>query len=83
MLCKHRFVSVKPCLKTSNKLRVLKFFNYTVTAFIILLLLFSHGDIEANPGPKRKFSKFSCCHWNVSSILAHGKLSLIKSYNTV
>ena len=27
--------------------------------------------------------KCSCCHWNVNSILAHEKLSLIKSYNTV
>ena len=44
-----------------------------------------HGDIEVNPGPKRKTSKFSCCHWNVNSILAHDKLSLIKpiQYNTV
>ena len=45
--------------------------------------MLSNGDIEVNPGPKRKISKFSCCHRNVNSILAHDKLSLIKSYNTV
>ena len=72
----------KPSLKTSSKFRVLKFVNYKVIAFLILLLL-SHGDIEVNPGPKKKISKFSCYHWNVNSILAHDKLSLIKSYNTV
>ena len=47
------------------------------------LLLLSHGDIEVNPGPKKKLSKLSCCHWNVSSILAHNKRSLIIAYNTV
>ena len=71
----------KPNLKTTSKCRVLRFANYKVIAFLILLLL-SHGDIEVNPGPKRKISKFSCCHWNGNSALAHDKL-LIKSYNTV
>ena len=72
----------KPSLKTCSKFRVLRSVNYKVDAFLVLLLL-SHGDIEVNPGPKREISKFSCCHWNVNSILAHDKLSLIKSYNTV
>ena len=67
----------KPSLKTSSKFRILRFVNYKVIAFLILLLL-SYGDIEVNPGPKRKISKFSCCLWNVNSILAHDKLSLIK-----
>ena len=72
----------KPSIKTSSKFKVLRFVNYKVIAFLVLLLL-SHGDTEVNPGPKRKNSKFSCCHWNVNSILAHDKLSLIKLYNTV
>ena len=47
----------KPSLKTSSKFRVLRFVNYNVIAFLILLLL-SHCDIEVNPGPKEKISKF-------------------------
>ena len=69
----------KQSLKTSSKFGVLRLVNYKVIAFLILLLL-SHGDIELNPGSMRKIS---CCHWNVNSILAHDKLPLIKSYNTV
>ena len=72
----------KPSLKTSCKFRVLRFVSYKVIAFLILLLL-SHGDTEVNPGLNRKISKFPCCHWNVNSILAHDKLSLIKSCSTV
>ena len=72
----------KPSLKTSSKFRVLRFVNYKVITFLVLLLL-SHVDIEVNPGPKRKISKFSCCHWNVNSIVAPDKLSLIKLYSTV
>ena len=42
------------------------------------------GDIESNPGSKTKTKKpnfFSCCHWNVNSILAHNKLSVLEAYN--
>ena len=47
------------------------------------MLLITHGDIETNQGPKSKSSKyFSCCHWNVNSILAHDKLSLLTAYNS-
>ena len=70
----------KPSLRTSTKFRVLRFVNYKVIAFLISLLL-CYGDTEVKPGPKRKVSKFSCCHWNVNSFLVHNKLSLIKSYN--
>ena len=48
------------------------------------LLLLKHGDVEINPGPKKKEARFfSCFHWNVNSILAHNKLSLLEAYNTV
>ena len=51
--------------------------------FFVLILLVNHGDIEINPGPKKKLAKyFSCCHWNVNSILAHNKLSLLTAYNS-
>ena len=71
----------KPSLWTSSKFRVLSLVKYKIIAFLVLLL--SHGNIEFNPGPKRSISKYSCCHWNLNSILAHNKLSLIKPYNTV
>ena len=52
-------------------------------SFFVLILLLKHGDIEINPEPKKKLSKcFSCCHWNVNSILAHNKLSSFTSYNS-
>ena len=62
--------------------RDLRAVNYKVIVFLVLLLL-SHGDIEVNPGPKRKLSKLLCCHWNVNSILVHNELFLIIAYNTV
>ena len=43
----------------------------------------THGDIEVNPGPKKRRSNyFSCCHWHVKSILTHNKISLLTAYNT-
>ena len=41
-------------------------------------------DIESNAGPKTKTKKpnfFTWCHWNVSSILVHNKLSMLEAYN--
>ena len=69
-------------LQAVSGFRDLRVVNYNAIVFLVLLLL-SHGDIEVNPGPQRKLSKLSCCHWNVNSILAHNKLSLIIAYNTV
>ena len=51
-------------------------------AFAFSLLL-KHGDAEINPGPKRKDTRFFCFQWNVNSILAHNKLSLLEAYNTI
>ena len=54
---------------------------FAVFAFLFLL---KHGDIEINPGPKKKETRFfSCLHWNVNNILAHNKLSLLEVYNTI
>ena len=64
----------KPSLRiSSSKFWFFRFVTSKVISFLILLLI-SHGDIEVNPGLKRKFSKFLCCHWNVNSILAHDTL---------
>ena len=68
----------KTIWKYSNlkALTILLFFYST----IIFLLLVQHGDIEINPGPKKKQPKyFSCCHWNVNSLLAHNKISLLSA----
>ena len=36
------------------------------------LILLQHGDIKSNPGPdKTKLKNFSCCHWNVNSLVGH------------
>ena len=69
-------------LQAVSGFRDLRVVNYKVIVFLVLLLL-SHYDTEVNPGPKRKLSKLSCCHWNVNNILVHNKLSLIIAYNTV
>ena len=45
-----------------------------------------NGDVELNPGPKRKAAQtFSICHWNLNSICAHNsaKLSLLRAYVSV
>ena len=60
-----------------NDLNIVKY-----KVFLIIMLLLTHGDIETNPGPKPKTNRFSCCHWNVNSIVAH-KLSLLSAYNTL
>ena len=52
---------------------------FAVFAFLLLL---KHRDVEINPGPKKKETRFfSCLHWN--SILAHNKLTLLEAYNTI
>ena len=82
MECKNRFVS----RSTKEKFTVyhdLRMVNYKTFALIIMLLL-SHGDIESNLGPKSKTSNyFWCCHWNVNSIMARNKLSLLSVCNAL
>ena len=54
---------------------------YAVFAFLLLL---KHEDVEFKPGPKKKETRFfSCLHWNINSILAHKKLTLLQAYNTI
>ena len=71
--------STKGKFKVYNGLNIV---SYKVFALIIMLLL-THGDIENNPGPKCRTSNYlSCCHWNVNSIMAQNKVSLLLVYNT-
>ena len=53
--------------------------------FFCLLILLTDSDVETNSGPKKSHLYFSCCHWNVNSLIAHNKLkvSLLEAYNTV
>ena len=75
------FWNDKHC-SSKNNLNHVKNLNFQFVFFLALLLI-THGDIETNAGPKSKNSKyFSCCHWNVNSILAHDKLSLLTAYNS-
>ena len=61
---------------------ILMNFSYSFFSENLLLL---HGDIEANPGPNKKYKSFTCCHCNVNSLTAHNnlKLSLIAAYNSI
>ena len=50
------------------------------------LILLQHGDIESNPGlDKTKLKNFSCCNWNVNSLVAHNfsKLRQLEAYNSL
>ena len=50
------------------------------------LLLLCNRDVESNPGSKKnKDFSFSCCHWNVNSLLAHNcvKVVSLEAYNCV
>ena len=80
--CRHIVIIKKRILKYSDlkALTILLFFYSS----IIFLLLVQHDDIEINPGHKKKQLKyFSCCHWNVNSLLVHDKISLLTAYNTI
>ena len=47
-------------------------------------MLLLHGEIESNPDSmKKEQTYFSFSHWNVNSIVAHNKISLLAAYNSV
>ena len=59
---------------TKLNLNNIEFFISYFLPIILFLLLLLHGDIESNPGPKKKEQTyFSLCHWNVNSLVAHKK----------
>ena len=71
-------------IKTSYFLQYVLILNYLIELFLNLLL--THGDIEANPGPRGKHSQyFSFCHWNLNSLPAHDyeKFPLLEAFNTL
>ena len=70
-------ITIKLSIDTCD-LKVVIIMSCFFAAFAFLLLL-KHGDVEINPGPKKKEARFfSCFHWNVNSILGHNKLSLLE-----
>ena len=72
----------KMILKHSNLKAFTILLSFYRTNFFLLLV--QHGDNEINPRPKKKQPKyFSCCHWNVNSLLAHNKILMLTAYNTI
>ena len=60
------------CKLTKLKLSNIEFFISYFLPIILFLLLLLHGDLESNPGPKKKEqSYFSLCRRNVNSLVAH------------
>ena len=59
-----------------------KIIIFFLCSFFVLVLLLKPGDIEINPGPKKKLLKCLCCHQNVNSIFTHNKLLLLTAYNS-
>ena len=50
------------------------------------ILVLKAGDIELNPGPKKKsHSNFSCCHWNLNSLPTgnYCKVRALKAHTSV
>ena len=72
---------------TSRFFENTKYFHVTFFNAFCCLFLPQHGDMEINPGPKKKtvVEHFSCCHWNVISLAAHDykKVSLPDAYNAI
>ena len=60
------------CKLTKLNLKNIEFFISCFLPTILFLLLLLHGDIESNPGPKKKEQTyFSLCHWNMNSLAAN------------
>ena len=53
---------------------------YAVFAFLLLL---KHGDVEINPGQRKKKQDLFLVYININSILVHNKLTLSQAYNTI
>lgn len=72
-------IQLQKCLIT-QKSKVFLFI-----CFICSLKLLTHGNNENKPHPKKSDTCFSCCYWNLDSLIAHNKpkVSLLKAYNTI
>ena len=84
------FFSRDSVLKITTKFCILTFLLFhnfeIVFAWLCGLLITLSGDVEVNPGPKKKVKEYlSICHWNLNSISAYdySKLFLLNSYNSL
>ena len=80
---KTRFIN----LKSLRVVGLSSGFRLGIRFVFVFLMLFACGDIELNPGPKKRSScyNFSVCHWNLNSITTHNfaKIDLLQAYNTI
>lgn len=71
----------------SSKLGILVFLQISLIFFLTalcLLFLIQHGDIESHVGLRKKESKFfSCCQWNVGSLIVHNKILLLVAHTSI
>ena len=72
------------CKLTKLNLNNIEIFISYFLPLIFFLLLLLHDDTESNPGLKKKEQTyFSLCHWNVNSLVAHKKISLLAAHNSI
>ena len=81
------FLSKKKCFENHHKIL---YSNFPIVQYfsdgICSLLVTLSGDVEVNPGPKKKDKdSLSICHWNLNKISAYdySKLFLLNSYNSL
>ena len=56
----------------TNYLYISSFVVVIYFTYFLHILLLQQRDVETNPGPqKKKIKNLSCCHWNVTSLIAH------------
>ena len=84
------FLSMKRVLKITTKFYILIFLLFNifqiVFAWLCSLLGMLSGEVEVNPGPKKKDKDcLSICHWNLNSTstCVYSKLFLLISYNSL
>ena len=84
------FFSRESGLKITIKFCILIFLLFHIFEIVFVwlcsLLIMLSGDVEVNPGPKKKDKEcFSIYHWNLNSISAYdySKLFLLNSYNSL
>ena len=79
-----KFISIKRSFP--NYLYITSFIDVVDSTFFLHILLLQQGDRETNPGSQNEKKKnFSCCHWNLKSLVAHNlfKLFQLEAYNSV
>ena len=82
----NRLVIPKTTKNLSDPVIIFKcIFTSFYNVFLSILIL-KTGDIELYPGsPKNSHLYFSCCHWNVNSIVTdnYSKVVALKAYNSI